>query len=86
MRKAAPGCRSGAAKVVGDKNKLHRLSTFLPPQIQAQPQATLDRLARFRIALNHWRTSGAAGPMPQPRDHGVRLPDLDPAQVLWGSA
>ncbi len=85
MRKAAPGCGSGAAKVVGDKNKLHRLHTFLPLQIQAHPQATLDRLALFRVALDHWRTSGAECPMPQPRDHGVRLPDLDPSQVLWGA-
>ena len=48
-----------------------------------QAQATLDRLARYRRALNHWYASGADGPMPQPKDHGVRLPDLDPAQVLW---
>ena len=51
---------------------------------QAQAQATLDRLARYRIALDHWRVAGD-GPMPQPKDHGVRLPDLDPAQVLWGA-
>ena len=85
MRKAAPGCGSGAAEVVGVSNKIHRLDTFLQPQIQAQPQTTLDRLARYRTALNHWR-AGAEGPMPQPRDHGIRLPDLNPAQVLWGSA
>ena len=83
MKKAAPGCGSGAAEVVGDKNKLHRLHTFLPPQIQARPQAALDRLARYRIALDDWRVAGD-GPMPQPRDHGVRLPDLEPVQVLWG--
>ena len=86
MKTAAPGCGSGAAEVVGDNNKIHRLSTFLLLRLQARPQATLDRLALFRLALDHWRTSGAEGPMPQPRDHGVGLPDLDPAEVLWGAA
>ena len=43
----------------------------------------LDRLARFRLALNHWHMSSDEGPMPQPRDHGVRLPDLEPVQVHW---
>ncbi len=46
----------------------------------------LDRLARYRIALNHWRISGAEGPMPQPAAHGVHLPDLDASQVLWGAS
>ncbi len=48
-----------------------------------QAQATLDRLARYRIALDHWRVAGD-GPMPKPADHGVHLPDLEPVQVHWG--
>ena len=37
----------------------------------------------YRRALDYWRATGAEGPMPQPQDHGVRLPDLEPVQVHW---
>ena len=86
MRTAAPGCGPGATEVVGDKNKQHPLHTLPPLRLQARHQASLDRLARYRAAIDHWRTSSAEGPMPQPRDFGINLPDLDPAQVLWGAA
>ncbi len=46
---------------------------------------SLDGLAGYRRALDCWHAAGSDDDMPQPRDHGIRLPDLDARQVLWGT-
>ena len=86
MRTARPGGPSGNGleasdtKVDADRS-IDAFSASL--QIRPRAEATLDRIARYRTALNCWHDR-PAGLMPQPRDHGINLPDLDPAQVLWG--
>ncbi len=85
MKMAATGGGPGAAEGQGDKNK-HLLDTPLPFRLQARHQTNLDRLARYRAALGRWQEAGGEAPMPQPQHFGINLPDLDPAQVLWGAA
>ena len=80
--RGAPGSGLGQSKF--EKPKLTLVSQF--PQVHPAADASLDRLSRYRVALDNWHASGRQGRLPQPRDSGLRLPDLDPAQVLWGAA
>ena len=50
---------------------------------QPNPAERLTRLGWFRQTLNHWHIGGRQGPMPQPRDHGLRLRDLSADEVIW---
>ena len=77
-----PGARNRfGTSLTGDATELNRV----PHRFQARRLAALDRMAQYRAALDCWHDC-AVGEMPQPQDHGINLPDLDPAQVLWGAA
>ena len=85
--RSAPLWEAGPEKA--QKQKQNSEATYsadlAPLQVHHAAEATLDRLARYRAALNHWQATGAVGPMPQPKDYGVGLPDLDPSQILWAA-
>ena len=42
----------------------------------------LRRLAQLRRAIDKWTAEGRSGRFPQPRDFGLRLPDLRPDEVI----
>ncbi len=63
----------------------NQFNASLPfPQDRPLAEAALDRLARFRTALDRWHTSSNVGQMPQPEDYSLNLPPLDPVPVLCG--
>ena len=55
------------------------------PQTHPVAETTLDRLAQFRLDLDSWHAGGRLSQFPQPADHGLRLPVLSPAEIVWRS-
>jgi hypothetical protein len=53
---------------------------------QAGPEDTIVRILRYRLAVFIWHSTGRFGAMPQPRQHGLNLPDLKPSEFFWGVA
>ena len=47
-----------------------------------QREGCLQRLAQLRRAIDKWTAEGRSGRFPQPRDFGLRLPDLRPDEVI----
>ena len=45
-------------------------------------EGRLQRLAQLRRAIDKWTTEGRSGRLPQPRDFGLRLPDLRAEEVI----
>ncbi len=45
-------------------------------------EASLDRLNRYRAALDRWHHHGRRERLPQPGDFGLDLPDLKPGDVF----
>ena len=45
-------------------------------------EGRLQRLGQLRRAIDKWATEGGSGRLPQPRDFGLRLPDLRPEEVI----
>ena len=84
--KTAPLWEAGPEAQKQKQNSEANYSADLAP-LQAHPaaEASLHRLAHYRAALDGWLTAGGEGEMPQPKDYGVRLPDLEPGQV-WRAA
>ena len=85
MRKARPGGASGNGPGKSENTQQH--STPLDSR-QVAPAAvtSLARLQRLRFDYDCWDAVGHSYPMPQPSDFALDLPDLEPHQVLWGSA
>ena len=83
MRMAAP--RTGAAIInLLDRRRKPRPSTARRSQNQlVEP---LRQLAMLRRALDAWNEAGGSSGMPQPAAFGIRLPDLQPAEILWRGA
>ena len=46
----------------------------------------LRRLQWLRQELDHWDAAGGRRVMPQPRQYGIRLPDLKPSEIHWRAA
>ncbi len=79
MKMAAP--RAGAAIINLDRRRGQRLSTARRSQNQlAEP---LRRLQWLRQELDVWNEAKADRPMPQPKDLGIRLPNLRPSEIVW---
>ena len=49
----------------------------------AEPADTLRKLKHLRRALNHHRRTGHPGPLPQPWQYGLNLPDMQEAEYYW---
>ena len=81
MRKARPGSTSGNGP--GKSETVTQFSTPPVPRPNA-PKDRLKRLGQLRREYDRWHANGRVGQPPQPRDFDLRLPDLDPSQVLWG--
>ena len=52
-------------------------------RLQACPADTMARLLLYRFDLNVWHLTGRRGPMPQPWEYGLNLPDLRPSEIHW---
>ena len=84
MRTARPGWTSGNGLKAQKQEHISKTTysaVSALPQVHAQ--LSLDRLARYRAALDSWRVAGAGGQLPQPADYGLRLPALRAEQVAW---
>jgi hypothetical protein len=44
---------------------------------------SLRKLKHMRRDLNHHRRTGHPGPLPQPWQYGLNLPDLKPSEIFW---
>ena len=69
-----------------NKNSKHTYSKRLPfpqPHRLCEP---LRRLRWLRQEIDFWNQAEANRPMPQPRDFGIRLPNLKPSDVHWRAA
>ena len=67
MRTARPGWTSGnglKAQKLKHISKANYSAVSALPQVHAQ--LSLDRLGRYRAALDSWRVAGADGQLPQP--------------------
>ena len=85
MKETPPGDnRRGAGK---SKSSKHLYSTpARSHKVATAAIASLAGLERLRYSFDVWKVLGCHGDMPQPVAFGLRLPDLDPAKVLWGAS
>jgi hypothetical protein len=67
-----------------ERRRKHRL--HIRSAAQNQLVEPLRRLQRLREEVDLWNEAGGVRPMPQPSDLGIRLPDLKPSEVRWGTA
>ncbi len=82
MRKARPGGASGNGPKALDQSSQDQDNTSPVPPSNS-PQDRLNRLGRFRRALDRWEEAGGQGPLPQASDFGLALPPLGSSEVLW---
>ena len=80
--KKAPPSRAGP-KVLKREQFTDISYSIFDSSLQPATNASLRRLGHLRRDLDRWRAAGSRGPMPQPRQFGLRLPPMRAAEILW---